>query len=206
VYLRENSEVRTMNEIDNLTDSEIAYLAGIVDGEGSILMSRDLCPKGDRKLRYRVRLVIAATTSLDLVAWISSRMGVLVSRCNPRSARHSLSYRMILSEIKAEQLMPKLMPYLVIKQRQAKLFMEYRKLQRFCWEHRNARRAEIKSVRFLREWFYQEFRRLNRRGPVTVTTNTPDTVAFEAAMAKIESELHGDVQRAVGDNAPPTIQ
>ena len=53
----------------------------------------------------------------------------------------------------------------------------------------------------------EEFRALNTRGPLTVTTNTLDSVAsFNVAMEKIESELRGNAQRAIGDNTPPTIQ
>jgi hypothetical protein len=43
------------------------------------------------------------------------------------------------------------------------------------------------------------------RGPKSVEANTPDIAAYEKAAMKIESELHGNMQRAIGDNAPPTL-
>jgi hypothetical protein len=38
----------------------------------------------------------------------------------------------------------------------------------------------------------------------SVTTNTPGMVP-ERGFMKIESELHGDMQRAGDDTAPPTV-
>jgi hypothetical protein len=41
--------------------------------------------------------------------------------------------------------------------------------------------------------------------PVSATTNTPDLV-FESEAKKIESELHGNMQRANDDMAPPAAR
>jgi hypothetical protein len=130
----------------NLTEQEKGYIAGLIDGEGTIGMGKTFQANGDRKLRYRLRLTITTTNS-NLTIWFTDKLGI---GCNVQSYK----------------------------------------------------RENIKHA----NWFYLEFKRLNLRGPKSVTTNTSDINAFNIAIMKIESELCGDVQRAIGDNAPPTIQ
>lgn len=188
--------------MEELTQLEAAYLAGLVDGEGTICMAKDACPNGDRKLRFRVRLTIT-NTSVSLVSFLVARYGGCPTWAKPKSKKHSVSCRVSWSEIPAEKLVLAVLPFLQIKKQQAELFLRYRNLQKFCWEHRKSSRASIKSVRSLRDWFNDEFHRLNARGPLSVEANTPDLISYDQAMGKIESDLYSNVQRAVGDDAPP---
>ena len=187
----------------NLTQVEIGYFAGLVDGEGHIGMVKDDCLNGDRKLRFRLRLTIATTSPL-LVAWLIAKTAGAVSALPVRDPKHAQSWRISYSEGKGEELVRLIEPLLVIKRQHAQLYLRYREVNKFCKENRVAARVQIKSIRSLRDWFYVEFRRINARGPETVETNTPDVVAYEQAIMKIESELRGNVQRAIGDDAPPT--
>ena len=189
----------------NLSDTERAYLAGLVDGEGTIGMARTFEPKGDRSFRYRLRLSIVTTTPA-LAAWIVEKTGASVQSHNRGNPKHATAYRVAFGEGPGEELVSLIKEFLIIKKQQAELYLRYRQIQKFSLAHRRAHREQIKSIRILRDWIYDEFHRLNARGPKSVTTNTPDTKAYNEAFAKIESELQGDLQRVIGDNAPPTIQ
>jgi hypothetical protein len=193
-----------MSKIKRLTEVEVAYLAGLIDGEGCISMTKDLHASGDRKVRYRVHLAVATTTSQILVDWLIRKLKPMKNGLNRKreNPKHATAYSVRLSEVPAEELLNRVRPYLVIKRRHADLFLRYRKIQEFSCNNRKAHRYQIKSIRKLRDWFFNEFARLNRRGPESVTANTPDMKAHEKAIMKIESELHRKMQRVVGDNAP----
>lgn len=188
-----------------LSETEKAYIAGLMDGEGCIGMSKNSQLNGDRKLRYRLRVTITTTTP-ELAAWLIEKTGANIQGYDRGNPRHAKAYRINFGEVPGEQLLSEIQDFLIIKKRQAELYLRYRAIQKFSLANRTAHRLQIKSIRTLRDWFFDEFHRLNTRGPKSVTTNTPDVVAFNDAIMKIESELQGDLQRVIGDNAPPTIQ
>ena len=189
--------------IDQITETEAAYIAGLLDGEGTIRMTRNQSKSGDRKLRYRVCLTVAATTSPDLVAWLMSTLDVQVCPANRKvpNPGHKMCWMVRMSEKPGEELLKRLLPYLVIKKRQAEMFLRYREIQKACTPSLRWSNDRMLAVRVLRDWFFNEFHRLNARGSETVTANTPETIS-EAEIVKIESDLHGDVQRASGDTRP----
>ena len=98
-------------------------------------------------------------------------------------------------------MLKRLLPYLVIKKRQAEMFLRYREIQKCCDPSLRWSKDRMLAVRVLRDWFFNEFHRLNARGSVIPTTNTPDAIS-EAEIVKIESDLHGDMQRASDDTRP----
>lgn len=186
-----------------LTELQTAYLAGIVDGEGTISMTKERNLTGDRKLRFRVHLTVR-NTSMDLVGWLVAFVGGQVNPTYPKSNRHKTSYRVWWPEKSAELIVKAILPYLAVKKTQAELFLRYREVQKWSYENRRSTRAKMKSIRVLRDWFFDEFRRLNAKGPLSVTTNTPEATTKSQDVAKIESELFSDEQRVIGDDAPPT--
>jgi|WetSurMetagenome_2_1015567.scaffolds.fasta_scaffold147365_1 hypothetical protein len=192
-----------MAKIDQLTETEVAYLAGLIDGEGTIGMGRTSARTGDQGVRYRVTLTVAATTDMDLVSWLSSKLGVGVYRVGtPKSYKHKQGWCFKLSEGPAEQLLARALPCLVVKKRQAELFLRYRAVQRACGPEVRWSRESMLALRVLRGWFFIQFRQLNAKGPESVTTNTPDAIS-EDEIVKIESVLQGNLQRVTGDSAPP---
>ncbi len=193
-------------KIERLTETQCAYLAGLLDGEGTIRMTRSFHKSGDRKLRYRVLVAVAATTSEDLVSWLISTLDVQVCQANRRvpNPGHKMCWMVRMSEVPGERLLTRLLPYLVIKRRQAELYLRYRKVQQACGPELRWSKEKMLALRALRDWFFDQFRMLNARGTESVTANTPETIS-EAEVVKIESDLHGNMQRVSGDTAPPTV-
>ena len=114
-----------------LKETERAYLAGIIDGEGSIM----LCKVNDRHVRvrsqYRYRPVISVgMTDPTVIKWLSS---LFKSECreilDPRGNMRLPFYRWMASHKKALKFAKLILPYLKVKKEQAKLLIEYEEKQ-----------------------------------------------------------------------------
>ncbi len=88
--------------------SEAAYCAGIIDGEGSISLTRN------RKNRWPSPQVSVASTDKELVQWLRNRFGGSIVTKKPRKINHSQSYDWKLTDRRALQFLQIVRPYLVI--------------------------------------------------------------------------------------------
>ena len=97
------------------SETERAYLAGILDGEGYI----SLWMTHKDYLSYRVGIT---GNSVELHAWIAQRFGG-TTRVDRKYDRCIRTRWMIREEI--EELLHAVYPYLVIKKRQAEIMLSY---------------------------------------------------------------------------------
>lgn len=137
-----------------MTDTDKAYLAGLIDGEGTITLSRH-----HRGQSPQPRLAIA-NNSLALLEWVRGKTGCGgIIRRQPRGERHNVSYVWqaclagavlgVLREVR---------PYLVLKKEHADLLME---------EYRGCTPRNGKYTRGMREAkdrLVARIRSLNQRG------------------------------------------
>ncbi|MGG7144764.1 LAGLIDADG family homing endonuclease [Clostridium nigeriense] len=105
-----------------MTKTEKAYIAGIIDGEGSIMLQRL------HKNEFQSPCVSVASTSLELLTWIKKTIekGMIVSKKNYNPEIHKDCYSYILRRNDAINLIEEIYPYLVIdsKKNRAKLIIE----------------------------------------------------------------------------------
>lgn len=111
----------------NLTSEDKAYLAGIVDGEGSIMLT------SFNKQKLPAPSVAVSSTSLELLAWIKSKVGsgYISSKKNYNPEKHQNSFTYAVRYNTALELIFEIEPYLVIneKKRRAKLILsDYKKI------------------------------------------------------------------------------
>ncbi len=109
-----------------MKDTELAYLAGLIDGEGSICISFRRWKKYG-EVQTRASLVVY-NTDLRMLTWIKERAGGMIYAINRKGSpdwRPSGHWR--ASELQAELLIEKLMPFLVIKKDQALVYLEFQK-------------------------------------------------------------------------------
>ena len=137
-------------ETRELTDIEWAYLAGIVDGEGSITASSN----GQDRIRVTV-----TSTSRGLIDWMVARVGGSVCNRRPASPRHKPTYGCEVSYVKAKSFLRGVLPYLLIKARHAELALQFSDTMHAHVEVTD----EIKSFR---RWGVRQIKRMNQRGPV----------------------------------------
>jgi hypothetical protein len=156
--------------------TKYVYLAGIVDGEGCLIISRS---NRGSYMNYYGRIHVK-NTDYRLIQWLLDNFGGNVHESIPTDPkRHAIAYSWYFSgdAHDKEVLLLALMPYLIVKKEQAKVLIEF---FRMSGEKNPAKREEL----------YQRNAALNHRGP-TVEINTQVT---EQDSVKMESELTSDCE------------
>jgi len=185
-----------------------AYVAGIVDGEGSFCISRSTIKSkaGNPYFAYDCKVSIANTSEV-LIKWLKEKFGGRANVSNgsgiSKQARAwgqtfaKPCWRWTMEGYKNQtKFVLAILPYLVIKREQALVALEYT-------------RIEYKWNKEKREELHQLMKSLNAKSPTTNTPNAewiPPTFIDIAKInyadleayctAKIESDLHGDMQSA----------
>ena len=104
---------------------DAAYIAGILDGEGCITLSKKKDPT--MKLGYGLRPHIMVTnTNKSLIKYLrdTTDLGIIYEGklTNPK---HKPNFRWQLWSLQAQSLLKEVLPYLLIKRKQAELLLEY---------------------------------------------------------------------------------
>ncbi|MCK4782097.1 hypothetical protein KAS79_04235 [Candidatus Parcubacteria bacterium] len=105
---------------------DLAYLAGIIDGEGCIQLSKSM----NNNRRYTPYSYFSTITvemgCKDVPEWILKRFGGSL-RSRIRKNRRLTMWTWQVSNGFSEELVNHLLPFLVQKKREAELFIEFRK-------------------------------------------------------------------------------
>lgn len=132
-----------------MTEIEKAYIAGIIDGEGSIMLQRF------HTNQYPAPCVSIASTTIELLAWLKDTIGygVIIKKKNYNPEKHKLSYSYVIKHNNAIKLLEDIYPYLIIesKRKRAEMIItQYKSLT-----PRNGRYTEEQLAK--KESFYEEF-------------------------------------------------
>ena len=100
-----------------IRDIQLAYIAGIVDGEGCI----DTFKSGDR-VSYQPRITVVNTNKEVLQFIITMFGGTLAIR--PKAVGHKQVYSWMRGGLPASEILEKLLPYFIIKKRHALLAIQ----------------------------------------------------------------------------------
>lgn len=103
-----------------MTRNKIAYLAGLIDGEGNIaVIRREL----SRRENYNVRVSLY-NNSIPLITWILKEFGGTKTTRSRRNPRHATSYIISWNHAQAAKLLRAVKPFLIVKAKQAKLALQ----------------------------------------------------------------------------------
>lgn len=132
-----------------MNNIECAYIAGIIDGEGSIMLVRF------KKNQFPAPCVSIASTTYELLEWIKlkSGMGVIKEKKNYNKEKHKNSFTFTVKYNEALQLLEEIYPYLIIESKKYRahlLITQYKKLT-----PRNGRYTP--EQRLHKEKFYEKF-------------------------------------------------
>ncbi len=132
-----------------MTEIEKAYIAGIIDGEGSIMLQRF------HTNQYPAPCVSIASTTIELLTWLKDTIGygVIIKKKNYNPEKHKLSYSFIIKQNNAIKLLEDIYPYLIIesKRKRAEMIItQYKSLT-----PRNGRYSDEQLAK--KEMFYEEF-------------------------------------------------
>lgn len=140
------------------TEKQLAYMAGIVDGEGTIvLVSCYSVSKGKKRERYAIRIQVY-NNDPSLMVWLTENFGGSFSSVKRRGNR-ATSYQWGISHAKAAILARELIPYLVIKSRQAQILVNFSSTMR-----RTGRKGTPENILQMRRSMWSEMHTLNCRG------------------------------------------
>ena len=108
-----------------LSDTDAAYIAGILDGEGSFIIGKHRsktkhCSTRGFNWELRITVGMTETPALDFIKEIYQKKRLRVS--NTKSGK--ICYYITLYSNEIRQTLPKLMLYLKVKKRQAELLMK----------------------------------------------------------------------------------
>lgn len=145
-------------------DAEFSiWLAGFIDGEGSLSISRrNPCPKSKNKNPSCCISLTITNTKLDILVDIAKRYdGNIVPVKNRTNTNQSPCYRFIAYRKKAHQIIRDVYPYLRVKRKQADVLLQY---EATTPNKRFGRGGIPDNVMSLRENYVAEIRTLNKRG------------------------------------------
>lgn len=150
-----------MNEVEK------AYIAGIVDGEGTIGLWRH------HKNETHTPNVTVANNSLTLLQWIRSKVGGVIVSKKKRQAHHGDSYAWSIRQDRAISFLNEIKGYLIIKKQQAELITgEYKAVTHRAGKYTPEMLAKKAAL-------VAKIRNLNQR-QMNVSYNTPGSLAVEA--------------------------
>lgn len=133
-------------------ETDLAYLAGLIDGEGTISCSINLTKKNVRALQKQLSIF---NTNITLIEWIESRFGGKI-HSRKRSDKWKTEHQIKWSANDASKLLSLVLPYLVIKKEQAELFIALHETK--------ASRDISEEMHTYRESLVDRVRELNKRG------------------------------------------
>ncbi|WP_027623766.1 LAGLIDADG family homing endonuclease [Clostridium lundense] len=135
-----------------MTSEETAYIAGIIDGEGSIMLIKF------HNNQFPAPCISISSTSMELLKWIKHKLntGTIKSKRNYNPDKHKNSYTYELKYNDAIELLTWIYPYLIInekKERAIIIINEYKKVT-----PRNGRYS--KEMLQAKELFYERFMKI----------------------------------------------
>ena len=100
-----------------MTETEKSYIAGIIDGEGSIMLIKY------HSNEFPSPCVSIASTTMELLEWVKKTVGagVIIHKKNYKPEIHKECYSYILKFDAAINLMKDIYPYLIIKVKRKEL-------------------------------------------------------------------------------------
>jgi hypothetical protein len=142
-----------------MDETMYAYLAGIIDGEGSISARFGSNAKGRNPTLHLDLMVI--NTNTRLIAWLLENFG---GRAKPRQFHdgRKVVYEWVLAMRGAANLLPHVLPYMLLKREQAEIAL---KMASLALPYGAARKRGISpELQAERAALLAELRRLNRKG------------------------------------------
>jgi hypothetical protein len=111
------------------TTAQLAYLAGIIDGEGSIYIGNFSSNPKTGNPYYQTNMEVTNTEEA-LINWLINNFGgrnyTYTEKQTPKNSRRTV-YRWIISGDDLTELCHLLLPYLIIKKRQCEIMIQMRK-------------------------------------------------------------------------------
>lgn len=119
---------------ENITIAELAWLSGIIDGEGSIFIMKQKRKDRERIFNYILRVAVQST---DLImakeCFLISEEGTYFTASETRE-NQSNSLKWQVNGRKAANILKELLPYMKVKKEQAKAAIKFQETTKKHWK------------------------------------------------------------------------
>lgn len=151
---KHNIDIRKRESKDiKLTETQKAYIAGVIDGEGCICLY---------KSNSRHILCVSFTsTDKRLIAYLSKLLDWNFAYTKPKNRIWKTSYRLQAMDSRSERALKDILPYLIIKREQAELALRFRETYKIKYPKR---KGIPKNIWDLRESQEKQMHILNKKG------------------------------------------
>lgn len=136
-----------------MKDTDLAYLAGLIDGEGTISCSQLKTTKGFLALHKQLSIF---NTNIAVISWITSRFGGTV-HSRSRDIKWKTEHQVKWSANEGYKLLKLVLPYIVIKRQQAEIYLALHETKSIS--------GVTQEVQSYRAELVAKLQELNKRGP-----------------------------------------
>jgi len=140
-------------EIKKISNTDKAYIAGIMDGEGCFNMIKN--PK--RNSIHSARIMVV-NTEMSMLSFLKDRYGGFVIESKSKMQKR-YRWMWVLSNSNIDKFLHDILPYLVVKKEQAKIMIKFRKSKLRTKYKRN---GISKYVFKMREILYQRLKDIKK--------------------------------------------
>lgn len=145
---------------EDIPDVELAYMAGMVDGEGSITIGSRNSKQNESEYLVSHTRVAVYNCHLGVLEWIKERFGGYICEAPRDLSRRKKAYSWTVGHRGAALVLDMILPFLIIKQQQARLLLEFSGTRKRYGAKRVPQDILIRRVEIA-----GELRALNKRGP-----------------------------------------
>ena len=138
--------------------TDLAYIAAMIDGEGTVGIYRKYPQKPTHKMRYLERVAISNSCT-EVLDYIQQFFPGCVAKNKRYSDLHKPMFRLEYHVLRVRPILEACLPYMIIKKKQAEMVLAYRDNIVIDQFH-NLPQKELEK----REWYYQELKKLNKTG------------------------------------------
>lgn len=118
-----------------MKDIEKAWLAGIVDGEGSIFIMKQKRKDRERDTNYILRMSVQSTDPFMAVECSKLVGGPVISEQFDKRPNNSNTLKWELSGRTACKVLEEILPFMRVKHSQAQLAIDFQKTTKKHWRH-----------------------------------------------------------------------
>ncbi len=151
-----------MESSRNWKKEELAYLAGLIDGEGTISIGYCYRNHKSGRKRYHKAIMSISNTDYRLIEWIKNLFGGYVGVKKYEGKTYKTIYRWSIDGTNIDNILKSVSPYLIIKREQAFLVLELRKTLILGNNQYGSRITDELTEK--RENFREKILKLNKRG------------------------------------------
>lgn len=119
----------------NATIADLAWLAGIIDGEGSIFVMRNHRTDREREYNYILRISVQSTDEIMAPECKNITEEGYVYRVFEKRENQQDSWKWQVNGRAATRILEELLPYLKVKKNQAELAIQFQKTTKKHWRH-----------------------------------------------------------------------